>query len=90
MEANGIGIAETVPASRKLQAGDARALLKKARRLVVAKGKKVSDFSLGSRIPTEAVEAMLGPTGNLRAPTAVVGSTVLVGFNEDAYREIFG
>jgi arsenate reductase-like glutaredoxin family protein len=33
---------------------------------------------------------MLGPTGNLRAPTLVVGKTVLVGFNDEAYTEIFG
>ena len=28
-------------------------------------------------------------TGNLRAPTARVGKTVLVGFNEDVYSEVF-
>ena len=39
--------------------------------------------------PTDdVVDAMLGPTGNLRAPTLRVGSTLLVGFNEDAYREV--
>jgi hypothetical protein len=31
---------------------------------------------------------MLGPTGNLRAPTARVGKVVLVGFNEDAYTDV--
>jgi len=30
---------------------------------------------------------MLGPTGNLRAPTIVRGKTVLVGFNEEVYRD---
>jgi hypothetical protein len=33
---------------------------------------------------------MLGPTGNLRAPCLRVGKTTLVGFNEDAYSEVFG
>lgn len=28
---------------------------------------------------------MLGPTGNLRAPTLRVGKTVVVGFNEEVY-----
>ena len=88
MEANSIEIEETVPASRKLQKDDARKLLKGARRLIVAKGKKVTEFELGTRVDGETVEAMLGPTGNLRAPTAIVGSTVLVGFNEDAYGEV--
>ena len=88
MEANSIEIEETVPASRKLQKDDARKLLKGAKRLIVAKGKKVTEFELGARVAGETVEAMLGPTGNLRAPTAIVGSTVLVGFNEDAYGEV--
>ncbi len=38
----------------------------------------------------EAILAMLGPTGNLRAPTLVVGKTILVGFNEDVYEKVFG
>jgi hypothetical protein len=88
LEANQIDIKETIPASRKLQKDDARKLLKGASRLVVAKGKKVTEFELGSRIAADTVEAMLGPTGNLRAPTAIVGKTVLVGFNEDAYSEV--
>jgi len=29
---------------------------------------------------------MLGPTGNLRAPTLRVGKTLIVGFNEEVYR----
>ena len=33
---------------------------------------------------------MLGTTGNLRAPTIVVGDTLLVGFNEAVFTEIFG
>jgi arsenate reductase-like glutaredoxin family protein len=33
---------------------------------------------------------MLGATGNLRAPTIRAGKKLLVGFNEDVYREVFG
>ena len=77
-------------ASRKLQKADARAMLKDASRLIVAKGKKVSEFAGGPRPSADAVDAMLGPTGNLRAPTARVGKTLLVGFNEDAYRTVLG
>jgi hypothetical protein len=85
-----VDIKEKVPASRKLQASDAKSLLKGASRLVVAKGKKVSEFPLSERVSKEAVEAMLGPTGNLRAPTAKVGKTVMVGFNEETYGSLFG
>ncbi len=30
---------------------------------------------------------MLGPTGNLRAPTIIKGKKLLVGFNEKVYAE---
>ena len=56
----------------------------------MAKGKEVSTFEPGSRPDDDVVAAMLGPTGNLRAPTLVSGRTVLVGFNEEAYAEVLG
>jgi hypothetical protein len=31
---------------------------------------------------------LLGPTGNLRAPTARRGDTLYVGFSEDAWRDL--
>ena len=79
-----------MPASRKLQAADAAAIIENASRLIVSMGRKVSEFSGDSMSSDEAVKAMLGRTGNLRAPTARVGETVLVGFNEDAYSSVFG
>jgi hypothetical protein len=33
---------------------------------------------------------MVGSTGNLRAPTIKFGDTLLVGFNEERYGEVFG
>ena len=83
-------MAETVPASRKLQRADAQDLLKKASRVAVAKGRKLTEFSGANTASDEAVTAMLGTTGNLRAPTIVVGDTLLVGFNEAVFTEIFG
>ena len=77
-------------ASNKLQAADAKALLKDASRLIVAKGKKSREFNVDGKPSAEAVQAMLGPTGNLRAPTARVGKTLLVGFNEDVYTAVLG
>jgi arsenate reductase-like glutaredoxin family protein len=57
--------------------------------VIVAKGKKVSEFA-GGKAGKEVVEAMLGPTGNLRAPTLRRGKTVLVGFNEEVFEQILG
>ena len=55
----------------------------------MSKGAKVIKFDLkkGSAPLDEVVAAMLGPTGNLRAPTICVGKTILVGFNEEVYTE---
>lgn len=80
---------DAVPASRKLGRDDARALATEASALVVAKGKKLSRFDVGAATSDEAVDAMLGPTGNLRAPTVRSGDVLLVGFNEEVWQEVF-
>jgi arsenate reductase-like glutaredoxin family protein len=69
---------------------DALALLKQADRLVAAKGKKVVEIDLKTDRPDdeELLALVMGPTGNLRAPTLRIGKTLLVGFNEQAYREV--
>ncbi len=79
-----------MPASRKLGAAEAAELAAKANTVIVAKGKKVSTFKPGTKPAADVVEAMLGPTGNLRAPTLVTGKTVIVGFNEEAYGSTLG
>ena len=60
--------------------------------MYVAKGKKVTEVDLKKDRPDDEAltKLMLGPTGNLRAPTMKVGKTVLVGFNADTYGEMFG
>jgi arsenate reductase-like glutaredoxin family protein len=57
--------------------------------VIVAKGKKIVAFDMRKvpPSPAELAAAMLGPTGNLRAPAIVVGRTMLVGFNEDEYQK---
>lgn len=59
-------------------------------RLIAARGKRVVVFDLKKDRPEDAVllAHLLGPTGNLRAPTARVGKTLLVGFDEEAYRQV--
>ena len=73
-------------------AEEALALLKGMTKMFVAKGKKVTEVDLKKDRPDDVTLAklMLGPTGNLRAPTMKVGKTVLVGFNADKYEDIFG
>jgi hypothetical protein len=78
-----------VLASKKLGRSDAAALAKAASKVLVAKGKKVEEFKTAGKAPKACVEAMLGPTGNLRAPCIKVGKTVVVGFNDDVYADVF-
>lgn len=83
-------MAERVSASQKLARKDAEALLAQVTRVIAAKGGKVELFDTGGEISAKVVGAMLGPTGNLRAPTLRVGRTLLVGFHEETFREVFG
>jgi arsenate reductase-like glutaredoxin family protein len=70
----------------------ALALARTADRVVVAKGKKVVAFDMTKEPPDDDTLAahLLGPTGNLRAPTLRKGRTLLVGFSDEAYREVLG
>jgi len=64
--------------------------VKSASRVIVSKGQKVREFTPAGKAPAEAVDALLGPTGNLRAPCIRSGKTVLVGFNEETYAQRLG
>ena len=87
MEANNVEIKELVPASRKLGRKEATQLVKKASLVIVAKGKKVQSFDRGVTL-NKVVSTLLGPTGNLRAPTIRVGMTLLVGFEASSYAKV--
>lgn len=58
-------------------------------RVIVARGSAITHFDMKKCPPTDAelLKHILGPTGNLRAPTLRVGRTLLVGFNPEAYTE---
>jgi hypothetical protein len=89
MDAHGIEIREKVAASRKLGRDDAARLVESASKVVVARGNAVTEFP-GGKADDAVIDAMLGPTGNLRAPTVRYGKTLVVGFNEDVYGRILG
>jgi arsenate reductase-like glutaredoxin family protein len=69
-------------------AREALELASRADEIVAAKGSKVVRIDLKKERPgrAELLGLLLGPTGNLRAPTLLRGRTLLVGFNEEAYR----
>ena len=75
-----------------LKRDDALALVKKVSKIYVAKGKKVVYFDLKKEKPSddELAKVLLGPTGNLRAPALRRGKTLVVGFDEETYKKVFG
>jgi arsenate reductase-like glutaredoxin family protein len=89
LEAHGIAVSETVSSTKKLGRDAALAMVRQAQRLVAAKGKKVTavDLAAGTLSDEELAKLMLGPTGNLRAPTMRVGQTIVVGYNDQVFSD---
>jgi arsenate reductase-like glutaredoxin family protein len=82
-------VGEAVDSNKVKQGREAAlALARKARRLVAARGKKTVVLDVTASDDETLLGHLLGPTGNLRAPTIVVGDTLVVGFNEEAYRSV--
>jgi arsenate reductase-like glutaredoxin family protein len=69
---------------------EALALAKTVKRIVVAKGKNIVAIDLKRDVPDDDALAgyLLGPTGNLRAPTVRKGDTLYVGFSEETYKSL--
>jgi arsenate reductase-like glutaredoxin family protein len=60
--------------------------------IYAAKGKNVVHLNMKKDKPDAATlsQLLLGPTGNLRAPTLRKGKTLLVGFDEGTYEKVLG
>jgi hypothetical protein len=78
---------------RKFGKGELAALFAGAKSVVVSRGAKAAALNLKAAPPGSAAfaAAVLGPTGNLRAPTARLGKGAwLVGFGEGSWGEALG
>jgi arsenate reductase-like glutaredoxin family protein len=87
----GIETVEEVNAGKKrMGEKEALELAKGADELYAAKGKKVVHIDLRKEKPDRAtlLGLLLGPTGNLRAPTLRKGKTLIVGFDEETYSKV--
>ena len=62
--------------------------IKTAQSIHVAKGKKVDVFDPNVDTQDDILKAIMGRSGNLRAPTLQVGDTFFVGFNTPLYDAI--
>jgi arsenate reductase-like glutaredoxin family protein len=84
---------ETVSNKQKLGREEALALARNATRIVAMRGKNIVTLEMDAKHPVDdetLLAHLLGPTGNLRAPTMRVGKTLLVGFNAETYRKMLG
>ena len=93
LEANDWQTVQTTDAGKQRQgAAEAMALAKTVDKIVTGKGKNVIIFDMKTAPPDDEtlLGCLLGPSGNLKAPTIRKGKTLLVGFNEGAYREVLG
>ena len=66
-------------------------VLQGVRHVTVVSGKRIKRFDLekdGIR-RSDLAAKMVGPTGNLRAPTLRRGKHLIVGFGEEPYQEFF-
>ncbi|MGE0480005.1 MAG: ArsC family (seleno)protein [Phycisphaerae bacterium] len=70
----------------------ALALARGLPRVVSIRGRSVTEFEMRKSPPDDETlaRALLGPFGNLRAPALRMGTTFVVGFNDDAYARLFG
>ena len=71
---------------------EALKLARSMAKVVAAKGKRVETFDMTADPPDDEtlLKYLIGPSGFLRAPAATVGQTLVIGFNEDAYRTLIG
>jgi arsenate reductase-like glutaredoxin family protein len=94
LEANEVPAALEVSDARKVRFGRAEALnlAKSVDKVVAAKGKKVVVFDMKKEPPDDntLVAHILGPSGNLKAPTLRLGGVLLVGFGAEAYKRFLG
>jgi hypothetical protein len=61
--------------------------LKSARTVTAAKGKKIQRFAQVAAEKDAILQQVMGPSGNLRAPTYRVGDDYVVGFNPELYAD---
>jgi arsenate reductase-like glutaredoxin family protein len=88
-----VAVAAQTDAKKATIKGDAAlSTLKDVDELYVAKGKKLVHVDLKREKPprAELLGLLLGPTGNLRAPTLRKGRKLIVGFDEATYKRLLG
>ena len=58
--------------------------------ILTGKGKKRQEWNPNSDDKATILKDVIGPSGNLRAPTWRIGNEFIVGYNPELYEEVFG
>ena len=86
-----VAVTEQRDAKKATIKGEAAlAVLKNVDEIYAAKGKQIVHVDLRRDKPpnAELLGLLLGPTGNLRAPTLRKGRTLIVGFDDATYKHL--
>jgi hypothetical protein len=94
MDEHQIEVESLIDAKKEpIVADQAVTLALQARRILAARGKKIVSFTLsggelqGDTTVDDLRKVIIGPSGNLRAPTLWIGKTMCVGFHPDMYAQ---
>ena len=60
-------------------------MIKDADNVTTAKGKKVQNWNVATDDKDKILKQVMGPSGNLRAPTLRLKNRFIIGFNDDLY-----
>jgi len=88
LEQAGLNVKQRVDARKeRLGPGEAIRLAREANELYVMRGKKLVQLHMKQDKPSdeELTKLLIGPSGNLRAPTMRRGKKLFVGFDADAF-----
>ncbi len=91
LEKSGVSVRSIAEATKiKYPPAEAIKLVKGIATIIAMRGAKSVRIGLGTDRPDDSIllAHLMGPTGNLRAPTLILKNVMLVGFNEAIYDEI--
>jgi arsenate reductase-like glutaredoxin family protein len=85
-----VAVTESDARKERLGRKEALKLARQADRLIAVKGTRHVTLDLNDDTADDdaLLTHLLGPTGNLRAPTIRVGRTLVVGFHANAYQVV--
>ena len=72
---------------KKIDSDSAWSLIEIADSIVIGKGKKRLTYKPEDSSKDDILKAALGRTGNLRAPAIQINKRLIIGFNEEMYKE---